>query len=128
MLENKARKRPTSPHLTIYKWQISSVLSIGHRISGVAVFFTILLSIWSFAYWVFIGLDAAPFAILTHPIVKLLLILASFSFFYHFSIGIRHLIWNSGYFFSINSVNITGWLALLLSIILTSIFWCCCLW
>ena len=51
--ENIKKARPTSPHLSIYKPQISSVLSIGHRLSGIGLFVALAAFCWWFILWVF---------------------------------------------------------------------------
>lgn len=117
------RVRPLSPHLTIYKPQISSVLSIGHRLSGVGLFFVLLAFCWWFILWVFSRFDPCYLACFNNSIVKIILVIASYSFFYHISTGVRHLIWNTGRCFSVKAINIGGWVAVASSIILTLSFW-----
>ena len=110
-------RRPLSPHLTIYKPQITSVLSILHRISGVALYFSFLGLTWlyilaSLGYFEISNLDNCQlFKIFTYLVI--------FGFFFHLSTGIRHLLWSAGYFFSVKAVEITGVIAIISSIILT---------
>lgn len=115
--------RPLSPHLSIYKPQISSVLSIGHRLSGIGLFFMIVALSWWFSLWVFSKFDASYLNIFHHGIVKFLLVLTSYAFFYHLCTGVRHLIWDTGRGFSICAVKYSGIIAVITSIILTIIFW-----
>ena len=117
------KARPISPHLSIYKPQISSVLSIGHRLSGVGLFFMISALGWWFILWVFSKFDPIYLKIFDSFFVKFLLILTSYGFFYHLCTGIRHLIWDTGWGFSIRAINYSGWLAVIASILLTLIFW-----
>ncbi len=83
--------RPLSPHLSIYKLQISSVLSIGHRLSGVGLFFGLGAFCWWFIFWVFSKFEPCYLDCLNSSMVKLILFLVSYSYFYHFCTGIRHL-------------------------------------
>ena len=121
---NEVKKsRPLSPHLSIYKPQISSVLSIGHRLSGVGLFFALGGFCWWFALWVFSKFEPCYLNIFDNFAVKALLVIASYGFFYHLCTGIRHLVWDTGRGFSICAINYTGWLAILVSFVLTAIFW-----
>ena len=121
--DDSKSSRPISPHLSIYKLQISSVLSIGHRLSGVALFFALAIFCWCFILWVFSKFEPCYLDILTSPWVKALLVLASYGFFYHFCTGIRHLVWDTGRGFSIAAINYSGWVAIATSFGLTIIFW-----
>jgi succinate dehydrogenase / fumarate reductase cytochrome b subunit len=115
--------RPTSPHLTIYKKQISSVLSIFHRISGMALFFAISLFVWWFIVLIFSNFSECLLSIFEFKITKIALYLASLALFYHLCTGIRHLFWDIGLGFSIPAINRTGWAAVFSCIIFTLIFW-----
>ena len=117
------KARPISPHLGIYKLQISSVLSVGHRLSGLGLFFMISAISWWFILWVFNRFDPAYLEIFSNGFVKFLLALTSYGFFYHLCTGIRHLIWDTGRGFSIAAINYSGWAAVVTSVVLTLIFW-----
>lgn len=121
-------RRPLSPHLGIYKPQISSVLSIGHRLSGVGLFLVLSVLCWVFVIWAFSGCGLGSdnnccARFMNLAIVKFILVLASYGYFYHFCTGIRHLMWDAGYGFSINSIDKTGWAAIAASFCLTCIYW-----
>ena len=116
-------KRPTSPHLTIYKKQISSVLSIFHRITGAGLFAGLSLLAWYFIILSFNKFDAEYMNLCKCNLLKIALVLISFSWFYHLCNGIRHLIWDSGYCFSIKAINLTGWFVVVCSIAITITFW-----
>jgi succinate dehydrogenase / fumarate reductase cytochrome b subunit len=120
---NPQHTRPLSPHLGIYKAQISSVLSIFHRATGAVLFGGISLIMWWFTFWVLSKFDGLYFQIFDHLSIRICLVALSFCYFYHFSTGIRHLIWDTGRCFSIKAINITGWLAVSSACILTSLFW-----
>ncbi len=115
--------RPTSPHLSIYKPQISSMLSIGHRMSGIGLFFALAMLCWWFVFWVFSKFEPCYLNFFDHSAVKLLLVVASYGFFYHLCTGIRHLVWDTGRWFSIPEINYTGWLAIVVSVALTALYW-----
>ncbi len=123
--DKSSKSRPISPHLSIYKPQISSMLSIGHRLSGVGLFFVLAAFCWWFTLWVFSKFEPCYLEIFDNSIVKIILIIASYAFFYHVSTGVRHLVWDTGRWFSISAINASGWGAIILSIILTVIFWMC---
>ncbi len=115
--------RPISPHLTIYKKQISSVLSIFHRLTGIGLFFGVSVLVWCFIILAFnkFSFDYLPY--LKGYLLNIALISISFAWFYHLCNGLRHLIWDSGYCFSIKAINVTGWIVVICSILGTLIFW-----
>lgn len=115
--------RPTSPHLTIYKPQISSVLSIMHRMTGIGLFFALSILAWGVILWRFSEFDNSYLQLANSCIIKICLILVTFSWFYHLCNGIRHLFWDSGYGFSIKMINITGWCVVIASIVMTILLW-----
>jgi len=117
------KARPTSPHLSIYKPQISTVLSIGHRLSGTGLFFMIAALSWWFILWVISKFDPSYLALFDNSFVKILLVLTSYAFFYHLCTGIRHLIWDTGRGFSIKSIDFSGIVAVIASVLITVGFW-----
>ena len=116
----KNTKLPISPHLQIYKPQITSVLSITHRITGFFLSLTLpLLLLWLFC--IFLGLSAYSSFItfFSYTPLKLILIPITYAFSYHMLNGIRHLIWDCGYGFSLRFSSISGVLIVTLSILIT---------
>lgn len=114
--------RPLSPHLQIYRPQITSVLSITHRFTGIAlVFGAILLFFWLTA--ASLGAEAYSFNkdILTSWIGKLVMFGVIFSVWFHLGNGIRHLAWDAGFGFKMRTVHISGIVVLTFSIIATTI-------
>ena len=117
-------ERPLSPHLQIYKPQITSVLSIMHRITGVALTAgTFLMVLWIttlslgesfYEYYIFF---------IKSWFGNLVLIGFTFALSYHFSNGIRHLFWDLGYGYELNVVFISGVIVLISAFILTCIVW-----
>jgi succinate dehydrogenase / fumarate reductase cytochrome b subunit len=117
-------RRPLSPHLQIYKPQISSVLSILHRITGIVLSVGTLL----FAWWV-IAAAVGPDAFGTVQSVigawygRLLLFGWTLALFYHLCNGIRHLGWDVGFGFDLPTMAATGWTVVVASVVLSLIAW-----
>lgn len=119
------KAKPLSPHLGIYKPQITSVLSIMHRISGVALFFGLILLLWWFVSLAY-GQDpeaTLAWRVLMSPYGRVLVMLWSYSLFFHACTGVRHLLWDAGIGFSMRAVDYGGWAAVIISVILTAIAW-----
>jgi succinate dehydrogenase / fumarate reductase, cytochrome b subunit len=125
MAESKrAVERPLSPHLSIYRPQINMVMSIVHRITGVALYFgTLLLVIWLFAATMGEEAFAAVNAAFGHPLGKLVLFGYSWTLIHHMLGGIRHLIWDTGRGLEIGAVDALGWLTIVGSVSLTIALW-----
>ena len=118
------RERPLSPHLLIYRPQVTSVLSITHRFAGVALSFgALVLTYWltSAAY----GPEAfaRAQAALGSWFGRLVLFGLTFSLFFHLCNGVRHLAWDVGWGFEMNQLRATGWLVVAASLILTLASW-----
>lgn len=117
-------ERPLSPHLGIYKWQISNSLSILHRMTGVLMSVgALLLVTWLVAASAGGGPYAAVITLLRSPLGLLMLLGWSFSFFYHLGNGIRHLAWDMGYGFGKQTARNSGWLVLLFALAATAVLW-----
>jgi len=115
---------PLSPHLQIYRWQITSVLSILHRISGIVTSIgSAVLVIWLLA--IGIGEEAFNFinSIFFSFLGRAALIGITLAVCFNTLNDIRHLFWDYGYGFSLNIVKTTGWLIVIMSIILTVLIW-----
>lgn len=116
--------RPLSPHLQVYKPQLTSVLSITHRATGVVLAMGLLL----LTYWL-IALAAGPEsytyarALLASWIGKLVLLAFSFALFYHLCNGIRHMFWDVGLGFEIKAAYASGWAVVVVSAALTVAAW-----
>lgn len=101
--------RPLSPHLQVYRPQITSVLSILHRITGVALTFaTLLLTWWLVAAAYGPEQFASAQAFLGSWFGQLVLWGFTFAVFYHLANGVRHLLWDFGWGFEIAQVRTTG--------------------
>ena len=118
--------RPLSPHLQIYRPQLTSVLSITHRATGVALAVgTVVLLYWLQAAARGPEAYQAAKALLGDGFVQLVLAGWSWAFFYHLCNGIRHLFWDAGKGFEISSVYASGYTVLGASIVLTLLVWAC---
>ena len=116
--------RPTSPHLGIYRPQISSVLSAFHRITGVLLFGALSLITWIFILCLIMSLDISFLSLEPYScLIKYALYIISYAFFYHLSSGIRHLVWDSGRCLSKEALHVTGWIAIAVGILMTFLFW-----
>ena len=115
---------PLSPHLQVYRWQITSVLSILHRITGVVSSLGSLIIIF-LLFAIGSGEDFYESAInvANNLFVRTILIGLTFSYLFYFLNCIRHLFWDSGYGLDLNTAKLTGWLTVSLTVILTVIFW-----
>ena len=117
-------KNPLSPHLQIYRWHISSLLSITHRISGVInlvaliliFFWLIVLSFGETNYELFLLTINSFFG-------KFILIGFTWSMIFHLLSGVRHLAWDLGYGFEIKTANISGIFVIIFSLVTTITFW-----
>jgi len=119
-----AVKRPLSPHLSIYRFQINMVMSILHRITGTANYFgTAFVAAWLMSAATGSKHYETANALLTHPIGMLLVFGYSWSVIHHMVGGVRHLIWDTGRGFSIANVNALSWLTIVLSLTLTVLVW-----
>ena len=117
-------ERPLSPHLGIYKWQITMVMSILHRATGVFLSIGLLmLTCWLLAIATGSNEYAQVLDFFRSIIGRLLLIGWSFAFFYHFCNGIRHLFWDSGRGFEIEQVKKSGVFTFIAAIVLTAGTW-----
>ena len=116
--------RPLSPHLQIYRRQLTSVLSILHRFTGIGLAVGLLyLVCWLVA--AASGLDAFDKLQTFNgsPIGKLLLLGWSIAFFYHLLNGIRHLAWDAGWGFELPAAYKSGYAVLIGTVVLTLAAW-----
>ena len=115
-MENK----PLSPHIQIYRWHISSLVSITHRITGIINFFAITLIFLWFAF-IYFGESNYQIiqTILQTFIGKFIILGITWSFSFQMLSEIRHLIMDLGYGFDLQTTRITGLLVIFGSIILT---------
>ena len=116
-------KNPLTPHLQIYKWHISSLLSIAHRIVGVVNFFVlILICLWIFSFNINENIFNIVVNLLTTNFGKFLIISICWSFSFFILNEIRHLAWDFGFGFDLKVSRITGILTILFSFFFCSSF------
>ena len=116
--------RPLSPHLQIYRPQISSVLSIIHRLTGVAL----SISLFLLVYWLLALASgksdyATAQSLFGSWLGTLILIAITFALCYHLCNGIRHLFWDVGVGFAINTMHRTGIAVIIAAALMTAGFW-----
>ena len=119
----KKSELPISPHLQIYKPQITSILSITHRITGVCLnFLIIFVSLWLLSlslgeniYNYFIEFSNTIF-------MKLVMSMSIFGLSYHAMNGIRHIFWDFGFFLNNSSALISGIIVVLSAFVLSILF------
>ena len=117
-------KNPLSPHLQIYRWHISSLISITHRISGIInLLALILIFFWLIALSLGENNYESFLLIINSFFGKFILIGFTWSMIFHLLSGARHLVWDLGYGFEIKTANISGIIVIISSLILTIIFW-----
>ncbi len=117
-------KNPLSPHLQIYRWHISSLLSITHRIAGVI---NLIALMFIFFWLIALGLGENNYQhfllIINSFFGKFILIGFTWSMSFHLLSGIRHLAWDLGYGFEIKTANFSGIIVIIFSLAFTTIFW-----
>lgn len=118
------KARPLSPHLQVYRPQLTSGLSIFNRVTGVALGFGLPV----FVFWLMVlGKDEKAYDLFlacAHSTVGTILLMGwSWAFAFHLCMGVRHLLWDMGLFLEIKQVYRTGYVALAASVVLTAGFW-----
>ena len=117
-------KQPLSPHIQIYRWHISSLVSISHRITGIINIIAITLTcLWASC----LLLGEANYQIinlfLSSLIGKFFILAITWSFSFQVLSEIRHLIMDLGYGYELNTTKISGLLVIFGSVILTIFFY-----
>lgn len=112
--------RPLSPHLTIYRPQLTSITSILTRITGNALLVSALLIVW----WFLAASTSAEYfavadAVLTSWLGILVMVLSLWGLWYHMLAGIRHLIWDNAVALDIETAEKLGWAVVVGSVVLT---------
>ena len=117
-------KEPLSPHIQIYRWHISSLVSISHRITGIIN----IIAITFICIWVSLLLlgesSYEPLNFFFNSFIGKFIVLGiTWSFSFQILSELRHLVMDLGYGFEIKTTNITGLIVIVGSIILTIIFY-----
>jgi succinate dehydrogenase / fumarate reductase cytochrome b subunit len=116
--------RPLSPHLQIYRWYFTMALSIAHRVSGLMLAAGLLLLVW----WL-VALAGGPSsfaafqAVTDNVLGGVVLFGLTFVLFFHLLNGIRHLAWDVGYGFELETAKLTGGLVIAVAAALTIVTW-----
>jgi succinate dehydrogenase / fumarate reductase, cytochrome b subunit len=121
---SKRPQRPLSPHIQIYKREINMVMSILHRITGAALYGgTILLAWWLIA--AASGPDAFASAnrLLASPLGLLILFGFTWALMHHLLGGVRHLVWDTGWGFDLDTIDKISWATGIGSVVLTLAIW-----
>jgi succinate dehydrogenase / fumarate reductase cytochrome b subunit len=118
------RSRPLSPNIQIYRPQLTSVLSIANRITGVLLS---LGAVGLVAWLIAAALGPQPFAAVQNAYAsslgQVVLVGFSFAFFMHLCGGIRHLVWDAVYGFELRVIYASGWTVVVASAVLTAAAW-----
>ena len=116
--------RPLSPHLSIYRPQITTVLSILHRLTGVALYAGMVLLI---AFLVVVGYAPEKYVLfhdcLSSFVGRLFLFGWTLALYFHLFNGIRHLFWDMGKGLDIPTVNKSGWAVVIFTLLATLGSW-----
>ena len=119
-MENKP---PLSPHIQVYRWQISSLVSISHRITGIINIIAItIICLWISLIFLSESKYETINLLLSSPIGKFIILGITWSFSFQILSEIRHLIMDLGYGFELRTTKISGLIVIFGSIILTIIF------
>jgi succinate dehydrogenase / fumarate reductase cytochrome b subunit len=114
-------KRPVSPHLQVYRWSVTMASSILHRATGVALGAgTLLLAWWLLAAATSDEALALVQLCMGSVLGQLVMLGFVWALTYHLFNGIRHLVWDMGYGFEMKTAQISGWLALIGSAVVTA--------
>ena len=118
------RPRPRSPNVQIYRPQLTSVLSVLNRITGIVLSLgAIVLVVWLLAA----AAGPEAFSVVQGAIAtwagQIVLFVFTFAFFLHLCGGIRHLVWDTVHGFELRSIYISGWVVVIASVALTLTAW-----
>ena len=121
---NAQRGRPLSPNIQIYRPQLTSVLSIVNRLTGVVMsVFAVLLVVWLTAAAAGPQTYSRIDALVGSWLGQALLLAFTLAFFVHLCGGIRHLLWDAGYGFGLRNIYASGWAVVFASVALTAASW-----
>jgi succinate dehydrogenase / fumarate reductase cytochrome b subunit len=122
--DGRTVRRPLSPHLQIYKPQITTALSIFHRISGCALSAGTLLLVWWLVAAATSDSAFTTVSAVVHTWVGHLVLFGwTVALWYHFCTGVRHLFWDAGYGFELPQVHASGRLVLVATAVLSVLTW-----
>jgi succinate dehydrogenase / fumarate reductase cytochrome b subunit len=116
--------RPLSPHLQIWRWNVTMALSILHRATGVGLGLGALLLAW----WLIAAASgpeafAAAQGFMGSVLGRLILLGFTASLFFHLCNGVRHLVWDMGYGFEVATAERSAWFTIAATVVLTLVAW-----
>ncbi len=116
--------RPLSPHLQVYRPQITSVLSITHRITGVGLSLGVLM----LTYWLYAMASGEEtfinfYILMNHFIMRLFLFGMLWSLCFHLLNGVRHLCWDALIGIDMKSATRSGWFVVIASVLAATVLW-----
>jgi succinate dehydrogenase / fumarate reductase cytochrome b subunit len=117
-------ERPTSPHLTVWRWHATMLSSILHRASGCALYVgALILGGWAIALAMGPESYADYMGVLAGPLGKLVLLGLTAAIFYHTANGIRHLVWDAGKGFDPKFSDLTAIVVIAFTVAATAATW-----
>ena len=127
--DGKLVRRPLSPHLQVYTPQLTSILSIMNRVTGIATSVGTAMLVW----WL-VAASQGPdsYATVTgfirSPVGLFVMFGWTAALFYHFFAGIRHLTWDAGYGYDLPQTHASGWATVIATVLSTVLVWAAGLW
>jgi succinate dehydrogenase / fumarate reductase cytochrome b subunit len=119
-----ARERPMSPHLQVWRWHVTMLTSILHRVTGVGLYVGALIAAgWALALASGPSGYASYMALLASPLGRLVLFGLTLALFFHLANGIRHLVWDSAKGLDIKTANWTSVLIIAFAIAASLVVW-----
>jgi succinate dehydrogenase / fumarate reductase cytochrome b subunit len=116
-------QRPLSPHLQVYRWRITMLLSTLHRITGLLLSLgAVALAVWLIALASGVEAYDRVQQMFGAPWFKIPLVVWTFCFFLHLLNGMRHLAWDGGFGFGQTTLRASGWLVLAATLVATAAF------
>ena len=123
-LPGSRRPRPLSPHLSVYRMTMTMAMSFAHRISGVALYFGVLVLAW---FLIAASADASTFAVFSDFvgsfIGRVVLFFVTWALFHHLVGGFRHIIWDAGFGLDAPLRDQMAWATLIGGFALTIVVW-----
>lgn len=117
-------ERPTSPHLTVWRWHATMLSSILHRASGMALYGgALILAGWAISLAIGPDAYASYMQIMGGPLGKLVLLGLTAAIFYHTANGIRHLVWDAGLGFDPKFSDLTAIVVIAFTVAATAATW-----
>ena len=127
--DGKLIRRPLSPHLQVYTPQLTSILSIMNRVTGLALSAGTVMLVW----WL-VAAASGPVAygrvqwFIGSPVGLFVMFGWTASLFYHFFGGIRHLVWDAGYGYDLPQTHASGWAVVIATVVVTVLTWIAAIW